>query len=52
MESLYECITIDGLYGTICDRLELKDWPQLVAISQSSNKKLELRLPYLEKLEM
>lgn len=62
MEALYECITLPGLYATLIDRIEEKTWPELHIIDKPAagpgfsnslpTKKIEIRLPYLDKLEM
>ena len=41
-----------SLYNTFCDRLEMRDEPYLSMVEKRNSAQYELRLPYLDKLEM
>lgn len=40
-----------SLYNTFCDRLELQDEPFLTVSERRNGETIELRLPYLDRLE-
>ena len=50
-EALLECASMPGLYEMFCDRLEQGDFPKIALVERRSTQNLELRLPYLDRLE-
>jgi len=50
-EAILECNAVQGLYETFCDRLEYGDFPKLASVERRSTQTIELRLPYLDRLE-
>jgi hypothetical protein len=52
LEALQECTDDQTFYNIFCDRLEQKDEAFLVLTERRNGQTVELRLPYLDKLEM